>query len=187
VGRSLQRLVLILVTGMLLCTSTYAAGPWSGQLRGGGTVRVDPQTNRATVVEHGIRTQLWDGVHHLEDGSTITVQSGQVVPTKEILHAREPGSEEVPSRGEWEGAVIVGYSPCEKLKRRVCGAADECRKTEPCDLAGQLLNMENEEREESGQPRLMTYTSGQCQSLMSDPDFPSCSTRGPAGTDSRDK
>jgi hypothetical protein len=42
---------------------------------------------------------------------------------------------------------------------------------EACDPARQLLQMEQEERDTSSNPNLMTYTSGQCQNAMKDREY----------------
>jgi len=66
----------VMLAGSLLLASTpgglYAA-QWSSTLEDGATVTVDPLTNRATVRRNGVETQLWDGVHQLRDGSTLTI------------------------------------------------------------------------------------------------------------------
>jgi hypothetical protein len=143
------------------------AAEWSSTLKGGGQVTVDPRTNRITVQKNGVQTQLWDGVHRLEDGSSITVRSGQVVPNQEILRARRqpdmPEETEGPGAEVWIGAPIVGASPCEKLAQRVCGAGRACADQDGCALAGQLLEMEQQERAAQASANRMTYASGQCQ------------------------
>jgi hypothetical protein len=151
------------------------ADQWSGTLKGGGQVVVDPRTNRITVQKNGVSTQLWDGVHRLQDGSSITVRSGQVVPNRQILRAREERG--LPEEGEgtsaemWIGAPIVGHSPCEKLVRRVCGEEQECAGNEGCPVARQLLGMEQQERAADPTPNRMTYASGQCQEADRDRQF----------------
>jgi hypothetical protein len=143
------------------------AAEWSSTLEGGGQVTVDPRTNRITVQKNGVQTQLWDGVHRLQDGSSITVHSGQVVPNEKILRARRqpdmPEETEGPGAEVWIGAPIIGASPCEKLAQRVCGEARQCADQDGCTLAGQLLEMEQQERAAEATPNRMTYSSGQCQ------------------------
>ncbi len=145
------------------------AAQWTGRLQGGGDVQVDPYTNRATVTRNGLETQLWDGAHRLEDGSTITIRSGRIVPNVEILETRKGTPQ------PWEGALIVGFSPCERLVREVCGAEGQCANHPDCALVKQLLDMEEQEREASASPNRMTYTSGQCQKVLADGTiFASC-------------
>jgi hypothetical protein len=157
----------ILLLGTLPAV-THASG-WTGALKGGGQVKVDPITNRATVTRDGVQSQLWDGVHRLQDGSYIIVNSGQVIPNKEILDARrQPQEAEIEG---WEGSLIKGYSPCERLVHRVCGFTLACIGQPACDPALQLLEMENEERAAGPNPNLMTYTSDQCRQADTDSGF----------------
>ena len=168
-----------LILALASAPVTLQAAEWSNNLKGGGKVTVDPRTNRITVQKNGVQTQLWDGVHRLEDGSSITVRSGQVVPNQEILRARRqpdmPEEAEGPGAEVWIGAPIVGDSPCEKLARRVCGADRQCADRDGCTLAGQLLQMEQQERAAEATPNRMTYSSGQCQEADRDRHlFASC-------------
>ena len=66
---SLFRFTLILPA--LLLAGAACAQNWTGSLDSGGVVRIDPNTNRATVYSDNGSTQLWDGTHELQDGSVI--------------------------------------------------------------------------------------------------------------------
>lgn len=167
VTRSLLVLVLALPVHAL-----QAADPEYRTQRG-GTVRVDPDTNRATITRGGVTTPLWDGTHRMEDGSFLIINRGIAVPDEKILEAREPTP---PHEAEmWVGAPIAGYSPCEQLVRRACGKENQCGKTEGCNMARQLLDMEQDEQAESGNRNRMTYTSGQCKQVEADFEvFPLC-------------
>jgi hypothetical protein len=150
---------------------SLAAG-WSAPLVGGGEVRVDPRTNRATILRGGVETQLWDGAHRLRDGSTLIIRSGQAVPNTAILQSRRtPEQAERPRAEQWIGVPIVGYSPCERLARRVCGLSEECASAKACDLVRQLLKMEQQERKTNDNPNYMTHASGQCQEADQDKAF----------------
>lgn len=117
---------------------------WENRLQDGSRIRVDPTTNRALVVTpRGARTQLWDGVHRLHDGSEITVRSGVVVPKKEIIELRKA----VP-RPETKQQEAGGFV-CEQLVKNVCGPNDECRTAAGCEQAYQLLQFEKEERKDA--------------------------------------
>jgi hypothetical protein len=156
----------------LLFTVTSQAAGWSAPLVGGGEVRVDPRTNRATILRGGVETQLWDGAHRLQDGSTLVIHSGQAVPNAAILGSRRlPGQAERPGAEQWIGVPIVGYSPCERLVRRVCGLSQECGSAKACDPARQLLEMEQQERKANDSPNYMTHASGQCQEVDQDKTF----------------
>ncbi|MFQ5642789.1 MAG: hypothetical protein ACE5FQ_03725 [Thiogranum sp.] len=178
-----NRFTRILVAGtvlLVLLAGVARAAQWSAPLKEGGTVTVDPDTNRATLRKNGVETQLWDGVHQLEDGSTLTIHSGTAVPNQDILRARElPAKPQPPEVDQWSGAPIVGYSPCEKLVRRVCGADQACAGADACDPARQLLTMEQRERAANASPNYMTPASSQCQQAELDRAyFASCSIPG---------
>jgi hypothetical protein len=147
----------LLLSVMLPIAVTSA--DWTAQLKGGGTVRVDPYTNRATVTQGGVTSQIWDGAHRLQDGTILITNRGVAIPNKSILESRQI---KPPETEEWEGVRIVGTSPCERLVRRVCGDEDQCTDAEACGPSRQLLDMESDERNASKNRGLMTYTSGQC-------------------------
>jgi hypothetical protein len=161
--------VCVLLTVMPLWSQ--AAG-WSAPLVGGGEVKVDPRSNRATILRDGVETQLWDGAHRLQDGSTLIIRSGQAVPNPAILQSRRlPDQPERPRAEQWIGVPIVGYSPCERLVRRVCGLSQECSSAKACSPARQLLEMEQQERKANDSPNYMTPASGQCQEADQDKAF----------------
>jgi hypothetical protein len=148
------------------------AADTDSSLQNGGAVTVDPNTNRATITRDGVATPLWDGTHRLQDGSILIIREGISVPTEPAPGTRLPP---IPKAAEWEGAPIVGHSPCEKLVHRVCGEQGRCRDNESCNLARQLLTMEQDERAASENRNRMTYTSGECHEVNADRElFPSC-------------
>ena len=164
----MTRLLLLLV---LPAHTALAADP-SFRLQHGGVVTVDPDSNRATVTRGGVTTPLWDGTHRLHDGSVLIINQGVTVPNRTILESRQLPP---PEAEQWVGAPIAGYSPCEKLARRVCGKENQCGEIEGCTLARQLLDMEQDERAASENRNRMTYTSGQCQNVATDDElFPIC-------------
>jgi len=157
-----------LLLSLVLPLGSAFAGDWTSQLQGGGTVTVDPNTNRTTVTQHGVTTQLWDGAHRLQDGTILITNRGVAIPNESILESRQI---QPPETEEWEGVRIVGTSPCERLVRRVCGDKDQCAKADACNPSRQLLEMENGERDASKNRGLMTYSSGQCLKAMKDREF----------------
>jgi hypothetical protein len=163
--------------GLALITQPAAAESWSGTLSGGGQVLIDPRTNRPTVTIDGEETQLWDGVHRLDDGRELTVESGRVVPNQEILESRRPLPPSTPLPEAAGGAPILGRSPCEVLVGQVCGADGACAAAEACGPARQLLEMEREEQREAGTPGRTTYTSEKCLEAQRDDFFAPCPHR----------
>ena len=151
------------VLGLSVTTATNA--DWTSGMQGGGTVTVDPDTRRATITRDGVTSPLWNGTHRLQDGSVLIINHGAVVPNEAMDSPRQLPPVET---SDWEGAPIVGYSPCERLTRHVCGKQDECAVAVACDPARQLLAMEQEERAQADSPSRMTYTSGQCLEALKD-------------------
>jgi hypothetical protein len=134
------------------------------QLQDGTKIQVDPRTNRVTSGSGG--QQLWDGVHRLKDGSTITIHSGVVVPTVPMIEdKRRPPDEE--AAGPRAGVETL----CLQLVRQVCGPSDQCAASESCIAAHQLLAMEDEERASKGWVDVRTYTSNKCEEVLGDRQF----------------
>jgi len=166
--KSTTRLLFVLLS---LPATVMAADAYFG-MQNGGTVKVDPDTNRATITQDGVTTPLWDGTHRMEDGSILIIRQGEVVPNEPVLEARERPK---PQEEEWAAEPIVGYTPCERLVRRVCGREEQCADDEACNLARQLLNMEQDERADADNPNLTTYTSARCLGVEKDVGvFPAC-------------
>jgi hypothetical protein len=160
----------------ILTLPAHATGP-TYTLPDGSPVTVDPQTRRATVTRGGASSPLWDGTHHMQDGTTVIIRDGVAVVPGGL--PQEPNQLQPPRKDTaetWVGAPIGGYSPCERLARAVCGREDQCADAEDCNMAQQLLDMEQKERAAAENPNRMTYTSGQCQEAWPDrKQFPECS------------
>jgi hypothetical protein len=141
------------------------ADAWEGHLQGGGTVRVDPSTHKPTLYFNGGSTQLWDGVHELDDGSVIIVRDGVAVPDETML---DTWSGQVPPRPGEQVAL------CEQLARKVCGLDRQCAGERPCDLAEQLRRMEQEEHRQAPYGHT-TASTLECRKALGDPAmFPPC-------------
>ena len=76
--KNLPAMLLAALLGLSVNTATTA--DWTSGMQGGGTVTVDPDTQRATITRDGVTSQLWNGVHRLQDGSVLIVNHGEVVP-----------------------------------------------------------------------------------------------------------
>ncbi len=234
--RLLERLTIALLIGF--AASTAAADSWQGRLKGGGMVNVDPYTHKPTVQYNGGKTQLWNGVHEMDDGSVIIVRDGVAIPDERMIntwtrqtqaqvsdqpdHCEElvrkvcgfgnecagsgpcttarqlrtleqdelrqaPYGQVSASAGECEAgladsalfprceaAMQAGNTPCGKLAKQVCGVQRQCAAAEDCRLAGQLLNMENEERMGAADPNARTETERQCRQAMRNKTFKDC-------------
>jgi hypothetical protein len=158
-----------LLTAVLsLSVIPASAVAWTTGLQGGGVVTVDPDTQRATLTRDGVTTPLWNGVHRLQDGSAMIVTHGEVVTG---TPAATPYQLPAPEETDWEGALIAGYSPCEKLTHHVCGLHNECATSKACGPSQQLLAMEQEERSNAADHSRMTFTSGQCIKARKDVEF----------------
>ncbi len=166
----------MLATLLVAATPAAAREPWSAPLARGGTVEVDPRTNRPTLIQDGRETQLWDGVHRLQDGSVILIREGRVVPTVQMLapptheeretdEAAQTSLEEPPDTER-----IAERSPCEELVMKVCGAARTCWRQPACEAARQLREMEQEDWLSGADPGLITPSGKQCREAM-DKDF----------------
>lgn len=143
-----------------------SAASWTSRLADGRRIQVNPNTNRVTVVtEQGTTQQLWDGVHRLENGSTITIRSGVMVPNKELVELRQ----RLPQTEVAESEV-----PCQRLVRKVCGLHDECANAAACGPARQLLQMnEHQAQEAIDDPGSMAthWAFEQCQTALTDEGF----------------
>jgi hypothetical protein len=167
---------LLLLLMLVLASHTVLAADPNFRLQQNDVVTVNPDTNRATVTRDGVTIPMWDGAHRMRDGSVLIINRGIAVPNKATIETRRLPP---PRAEEWEGAQIAGYSPCEKLVRRVCGVKNRCGEAEGCNLARQLLDMEQDERAAGKDRNRMTYTSGQCQNVMMDGEvFPVCAQAG---------
>lgn len=175
----------MLATLLLVVGPAAAREPWSAPLARGGQVEIDPRTNRPILIQDGRQTQLWDGVHRLEDGSVIRIQEGRVVPTMEMLspprleseseEAGAPKDAGAPKATEQPGAEpISGVSPCEQLVMKVCGTAAECWREPACDAARQLRRMEREDWLGGADPGLITESGKQCREAMGNDFFVPC-------------
>jgi hypothetical protein len=179
VNRPRLTLCLLAVLSVPPVAAIAADGPgWNRSTSQGATIAVDPATNKATISgADGSRAPLWDGVHRLDDGRTLTVRSGVVVPDVDMSSMRH---EPVPPIAEDPMAV----SPCVALVRRACGVEGECAGQTACDLAGQLMQFETEERRERpGTPP--TSALQQCRDALSNPTtFPVCAANAKLTEDS---
>lgn len=106
-----------------------------GDHPGGGTVQLDGATQKAELSTPDGRFPLWDGIHRLQDGSVVRVQSGIVIKDDHVQqHLGTP-----PYSPE------VARDLCRELEAKVCGQAGACLSHEPCQAVRQLLQMIEED------------------------------------------
>jgi hypothetical protein len=168
--------VFLLLTAMLAGGHALAQAPWHGELENGTSFAVDPSTNKA-VVQSGSAggKPLWDGVHRLRDGTTVTIRAGIVVP----VPGRGPPASFVDAPQSVEATPIQTMVPrdgsdtayCDHLVLKVCGIGDGCGAAEGCRLATQLRAL----RQLSSRNGDARWAEQQCQSALADePAFPAC-------------
>ena len=134
--RILTSLILIFY-GSIVCGQQ-----WTNRLQDGSRLYVDPNTNKPTIInKQGLAAPLWDGVHRLQNGRSITVRDGVMVPNTDVLELRRT----FPPQGS---SFVVGLSPCVVLQRRVCGLYEECAGHYSCSQANQLVQFEKDEERE---------------------------------------
>lgn len=159
-----------LLLGALGLSGSLLAQSWQGQMQGGPEIMVDPNTRRATGLIDGDRRPLWDGVHRLEDGSTVIVRDGVAVPTAPMYEQweRQP-----------EPEAIFERRYCQQLVRKTCGFDDACRASAPCTRARSLLAEVARERSvgvETGGDERGSGAIARCRDALDDPAFAACAS-----------
>lgn len=168
-------------------TRAPSGEPWRGTLQNGAQVWVDPRTNRPMTNGPGYQTQLWDGVHRLNDGTDLHVRNGRVVPNAEMLKRRQATptpSPEPEARGSTEtdiappGATASpktsGGRPCQVLVDQACGPDNACADTTKCSAARQLVDMAAEQRARQADPKTLNGTEIKCREALRDSFFAPC-------------
>lgn len=155
--------------GLLGLPPPSRAEGWSGTLRDGTQLRVDPETRRAVHDQGGTQRPMWDGVHYLDDGSMVIIRDGTAVPTRQMLETWDSGPAPRAAQASPE---------CERLVQRVCGPEDACGQSGPCLAARKLLQDAGSTAADSAPdavPSSAADTSqGACAKALSDPGFPVC-------------
>jgi hypothetical protein len=152
----------------LLTPLPALAESWHGELQGGGAITVDPETHRA-VIDHGAgQRPLWDGVHRLDDGSTVITHDGIAIPTEQMYQAWSEATRPQP---------IFETRYCHQLVRKTCGFDNACNNAAACMRARSMLA--DEGREQRDQPLAagsypQTATSDLCRKALDDPAYTAC-------------
>ncbi len=168
---------LFIVALLLVCSRGLSAASWDTELENGQQIRVDPTTNRPLIESGaGQGRPLWDGVHRLRDGSTITIRSGVMVPNEELEASSHIGPADV---AKDEAADASTDSPtvledyCDTLVLKTCGLRNSCEQSEPCQLSRQLRAMQ---RQPSGHSEdNLTWAEKRCHEALDDDErFTAC-------------
>jgi hypothetical protein len=167
------------VLAIALAAASAVAETWQGRLQQGGQVSVDAETHRALHGEDGAKRPLWDGVHRLDDGSTLIIRDGIAVPTEQMVQAWS---------GDTKPQPVFADRYCDQLVRKTCGFDSACSNSAACLRARSLLAEEG--REQRGLPVTAgahphTRTSEQCRQGLIDPGFTACPSLDAAIGDSR--
>jgi hypothetical protein len=139
------------------------AGDWVGELMDGSEIRVDPDSHRAYRADGGYERPMWDGVHRLDDGTTVIVNDGIAVPTAQMY-----------SVWEQAGVDAIDRPWCERLVEKSCGASGGCSKSPDCERARALLADERSVRQDGGEAWMDALAA--CRAGLSDVGFPVCGT-----------
>lgn len=173
-----RHLTLSLSLVALVGSAPVFADTWSGELSRGGQIEVDPATNKPWIsTPEGAHVPLWDGVHRLQDGSTVTVREGVMVPNEEVLRLRDDYRPEKAFVGE-------AGSACDKLVRKVCGFENECSDAQGCAHAKQLQQFADEEMQERTRPGFASRfveVPGQCREALQNAEYFKPCNKGLAG------
>ena len=173
-----RHLILSLSLVTLTASGPALAETWTSELSRGGQIEVDPATNKPWIsTPEGAHVPLWNGVYRLQDGSSVTVREGVMVPNEEVLQLRDQYRPEKAFVGE-------PGSSCDQLVRKVCGFDNECSDAEGCAHAKQLQQFADEEMQERNRPGFASRfveVPGQCrEALQNEALFKPCN-KGSAG------
>ncbi|MBL3527044.1 MAG: hypothetical protein JMN27_06330 [gamma proteobacterium endosymbiont of Lamellibrachia anaximandri] len=135
----------------------------------GSRITIDPITNKATRSAEGVSSQLWDGVHRLDNGAVIIVRDGVVVRDAILLESQQ------------QQLIEEEREACSLLVRKVCGQHDECRGHPACNPARQLLALEQEEAQQQWDGRARE-SSRLCLDALRQNDFFQACTKRQSGT-----
>jgi hypothetical protein len=150
---------------ILILPSINRAETWQADLINTGKVQTDAKTHKPTVTYKDNSTQLWDGVHTLQDGSIIIVKDGVIIPNEAMYHAW--------SKANNINQTTLELNPCELLTRRVCGVQNSCANQKACKLAQQLQKLW--ENAPDATKNLSSTGKNECHKALIDPvTFSSC-------------
>jgi hypothetical protein len=155
-GRRVLMAFLLAVVGHLAFAGGATLQMWDGRpvlIQGAG---------RPVLIETpgGGYRPLLDGVHRLQDGSTVTVRRG-VLQSQALLE---------PSRSALRAQQTLALARCRVLVDKVCGRDGACADAQACRAARQLMDLETEEREVVGTSSV-TPSGHMCNEALLDEEF----------------
>ena len=160
---------------LLLVPLESGLAAWETQLEDGSRIIVDSSTNRATIGSGPASGRpLWDGVHRLSDGSTVTIRSGVMVPTEQSLGLTQTPSV-LQQSDEEKPRLPTGprNTVCDRLVLQCCGLYQECGDRDACLLAKQLRSLQR--KAASRNQAESRWALDQCKQALQDRDnFGSC-------------
>ena len=155
-----------LILGTIAALASFVAmgsEGWTGGMEDGSVVRIDPDSNQATRYSGEGAIQLWDGVHRMQDGSTVTVKDG-------VVTSRSAGDQRTPQFAPAPTDPGLTPSACVALVVKVCGFNGECRDDPACSPARQLMELEKSEAWQS-KGAGPNQTTAQCLNAMENEAF----------------
>lgn len=158
--RSKSLSIFFLFAVVAMANAVYA-DVWQGNLKSGGVVRIDAKTHKPTVFYSGGSTQLWDGVHEMDDGSVVVVRDGVAVPNEVMFNTWSQNITET---------LVEKSKQCKKLIRKTCGFEDQCAERMSCKNAQQLMQLQ---QDQPINPRSKSE-SGCAEALSDHKTFPEC-------------
>ena len=134
---------------LVLSASGQGQTGWSGSLHDGREIVADPRSNRVVIGSGPAQGQpLWDGVHRLSDGSTVTIRAGVMVPnaSSSASASENPQAAAIADPAPRPSPPVGGpqTTHCDQLVLKTCGMRQACRSLEPCRLATQLRQLRHQ-------------------------------------------
>ena len=124
----------------------------TAQLMDGAVVDMGPPGSQVYIVKpDGGRYPLWNGVHQLSNGTTLTIRGGVL--------ATEPWSS--------QGAMPM-HGRCRTLVDKVCGVHGQCSDATACELARQMADIEARGGNAAGPAPGAPSESEQCETALRD-------------------
>jgi hypothetical protein len=174
----LSVLTLVGIAVVVFPASAIAQTGWSGSLHDGREIVADPRSNKVVIGSGQAQGQpLWDGVHRLSDGSTVTIRAGVMVPnaSSSASASENPQAAATADPAPRPSPPVGGpqTTHCDQLVLKTCGMRQACRSLEPCRLATQLRQLRHQPASASADNR--RWAEGQCHEALQDESaYPPC-------------